>query len=253
MHPGDAIVKPWGFFNCEEKGPCFTLGVVARSSFNNFCCVCLILFVQGTTRSTYARDSYWLSSVCLQQRIDQGSFSSIQEMRDEVANLHSIAQRSNMENKVIKHWLDLLNFLNMLLQNIGNQPQGWALQQIREKFGTNCGISKKKKKLADKIIRDNLRNQISTCAPPMMSQTFLPMGGVLSALPAPPMAMFQQHMRPDPRILQPFQTQQNLGPCFNCNQAGHLARNCPFPQRSARSNARPNNKKFEPKTFGKKK
>ena len=169
-----------------------------------------ILFVQGTTRSTYARDSYWLSSVCLQQRIDQGSFSSIQEMRDEVANLHSIAQRSNMENKVIKHWLDLLNFLNMLLQNIGNQPQGWALQQIREKFGTNCGISKKKKKLADKIIRDNLRNQISSYAPPMMPQTFLPMGGVLSALPTPPMAMFQQNMRPDILTLQPLQPLQAL-------------------------------------------
>ena len=212
-----------------------------------------ILFVQGTTRSTYARDSYWLSSVCLQQRIDQGSFSSIQEMRDEVANLHSIAQRSNMENKVIKHWLDLLNFLNMLLQNIGNQPQGWALQQIREKFGTNCGISKKKKKLADKLIRDNLRNQISSCAPPMMSQTFLPMGGVLSALPTPPMAMFQQNMRPDIRTLQPLQPLQAFGPCFNCNQEGHLARNCPFPQRSVRRNFQSNNKKFGPKTFGKKK
>jgi hypothetical protein len=127
------------------------------------------------------------------------------------------------------------------------------LQQIREKFGTNCGISKKKKRLADKIIRENLRNQISTCAPPMMPQTFLPMGGVLSALPAPPMAMLQQNMRPDTRTFQSFQPLQNIGPCFNCNQAGHLARNCPFPQRSARKNARPVNKKFEPKTFGKKK
>ena len=93
------------------------------SSFNDFYCTCVEI-VQGTATSTYARDSYWLSSVCLQQRIDQGSFHSIQEMRDEVANLHTIAQRTKMENKVIKHWLDLLNFLNVLLQSIGNQPRG---------------------------------------------------------------------------------------------------------------------------------
>ena len=174
-------------------------------------------------------------------------------MRDAVANLHSIAQRCNMENKVIKHWLDLLNFLNRLLQNIGNQPQGWALQQIREKFGTNCGMSKKKKRLADKIIRDNLKNQIAGCAPPVMPQPFMPMGGLLSALPTPPMAMLNSNMHPGMHAFQTGQPQQNYGPCFNCNQIGHLARNCPMPQRSARRNARPPNKKFGPKTFGKKK
>ena len=73
--------------------------------------------------------------------------------------------------------------------------------------------------------------------PPMIPQAFLPMGGLLSALPAPPMAMFQQNMRPDARTFQPFQPQQSYGPCFNCNQAGHSARNCPLPQRSARRNA----------------
>ena len=177
------------------KGPYFALGVIVGSSFNDFYCMCVEI-VQGTATSTYARDSYWLSSVCLQQRIDQGSFHSIQEMRDEVANLHTIAQRIKMENKVIKHWLDLLNFLNVLLQSIGNQPQGWALQQIREKFGTNCGISKKKKRLADKIIRDNLKNQISGCAPPMMQQSFLPMGGLMTALPVPPLPAFHQYARP---------------------------------------------------------
>ena len=169
-------------------------------------CVCWIN-VQGTAGNTYAKDSYWFSLLCLQQRIDQGSFQSIQEMRDKVANLHSIAQRSNMENKVIKHWLDLLNFLNMWMQNIGNQLQGWALQQICEKFGTNCGISKKKKRLADKIIRNNLKNQISQCAPRMMPQAFSPMGGLLSAMPAPPVAMPYPNMRPEAHAFQPFQPQ----------------------------------------------
>jgi len=115
--------------------------------------------VQGTINHTYARDNYWLSSVSLQQRIDSASFGSLWEMRDCVANLHGIAQRSNMETQVQEHWLDLLNFLNLLLQSIGGQSHSWALQQIRERFGTNCGVSKKNKKLADRIIRDNLKTR----------------------------------------------------------------------------------------------
>ena len=104
----------------------------------------IVLFVvQGTINHTYARDNYWLSSVSLQQRIDSASFGSLWEMRDCVANLHGIAQRSNMETQVQEHWLDLLNFLNLLLQSIGGQSHSWALQQIRERFGTNCGVSKK--------------------------------------------------------------------------------------------------------------
>ena len=134
-------------------------------------------FVQGTRPVNYARDNYWLSSVRLQQKIDEKSFTSIMEMRDAVANLHGIAQRSGMEKQVVDHWLDLLNFLNLLYQNIGNQPQGWALQQISEKWGTNCGISKKNKKLADKIIRDNLKNQVMVPGPvPYMNLPFIPMG-----------------------------------------------------------------------------
>ena len=101
--------------------------------------------VQGTFHQTYARDNYWLSSVNLQQRIDGASFGSLWEMRDCVANLHGITQCSNMETQVQEHWLDLLNFLNLLLQSIGGQSHSWALQQIRERFGTNCGVSKKNK------------------------------------------------------------------------------------------------------------
>ena len=65
-----------------------------------------------------------------------------------------------MEAKIQEHWLDLLNFLNLVLQSIGNQSHSWALQQIRERFGTNCGVSKKNKKLADKIIRENMKNHM---------------------------------------------------------------------------------------------
>ena len=116
-------------------------------------------------------------------------------MLDCVANLHGIAQKSNMEAKVQEHWLDLLNFLNLLLQNIGGQSHDWALQQIRERFGTNCGVSKKNKKLADRTIRKNMRNQMAAPMPQQVMQpAFLNMGSMMRALPVPPTPIFNQGM-----------------------------------------------------------
>ena len=198
-------------------------------------------FVQGTRPVNYARDNYWLSSIRLQQKIDEKSFTSIMEMRDAVANLHGIAQRSGMEKQVVDHWLDLLNFLNLLYQNIGNQPQGWALQQISEKWGTNCGISKKNKKLADKIIRDNLKNQVMVPGPvPYMNPPFIPMGNIMSAVPIQPTPFFPDQISGNQfsSMQGPMQQMQFQGICFNCNQTGHMARQCPFPQRTGRRNIR---------------
>ena len=198
-------------------------------------------FVQGTRPVNYAKDNYWLSSIRLQQRIDEKSFSSIMEMRDAVANLHGIAQRSGMEKQVVDHWLDLLNFLNLLYQNIGNQPQGWALQQISEKWGTNCGISKKNKKLADKIIRENLKNQVMVPGPvPYTDLPFISMGNIMGAVPVQPRPFFPDQIGGNqfPGVQRPMQHLQLQGSCFNCNQMGHMARQCPFPQRTGRRNIR---------------
>ena len=132
-------------------------------------------------------------------------------------------------------------------------PRGGLCSKSEKNLGLLVEFFKTKKRLADKIIRDNLKNQIAGCAPPIMPQPFTPMGGLLSALPTPPMAMFNSNMHPGVHTFQTGQPQQSYGPCFNCNQMGHLARNCPMPQRSTRRSARPSNKKFGPKTFGKKK
>ena len=42
---------------------------------------------------------------------------------------------TGIEISEVDYWPDLLLFLYLLFQNIGNQPQGWDLQQTSEKRG----------------------------------------------------------------------------------------------------------------------
>ena len=226
---------------------------IEEAAFNKIAGVCLCF--QGVVNTTYARDNYWLCSVNLQQRIDAASFSSLWEMRDCVANLHGIAQKSNMGNQVQEHWLDLLNFLNLLLQSIGGQSHSWALQQIRERFGTSCGVSKKNKKLADRIIRDNLKNQMSANTfPPIMQPPFMPVGNLRAALPVQGFSSFQPPGMQYPNFQPVQQPQRFPGSCFNCHQQGHVARNCPQPLRRARRPFAPGSRRNGQKdTYGDKK
>ena len=60
----------------------------------------------------------------------------------------------------------------------------------QERFGTTCGVSKKNKKLADRIIRANMKNKMAGSSfSPMMQPAFMPMGNLVGALPTPPPPM----------------------------------------------------------------
>ena len=104
-----------------------------------------------------------------------------------------------------------------------------ALQRLQDKFGGKRGISSKNKQEADRIIRERLKgSQQIFQQPHMQMQPFPPIVPMVMpflmgsfGLPQPQYPQFHQQDHQFPN-----QTRGN-GPCFNCNQTGHVARYCP--------------------------
>ena len=142
-----------------------------------------------------------------------------------------------MDEKVKAKWVNILKFINYLLENIGNRSHVLALQQLKEKYGGTKGMSKSDKKEADKILKKSGFSSSVCAPPPMWASAPNPMFAPPPNMPF--MAPTQQFA--DMQIRRPFS-----GNCFNCQQSGHLAKDCPRPQ-----TRRPFNK--GPKRFGKKK
>ena len=107
-----------------------------------------------------------------------------------------------------------------------------ALQRLKERFEGRTGMSSKSKREADKIIRQSLKgNQLQMHPPFQHHQQFAP----LTTMPLP----FQMGPFNAPQI--PFGFQQHTppttvvnGPCFVCQQQGHVDKNCPSGQSNPR-------------------
>ena len=105
-------------------------------------------------------------------------------------------------------------------------------------------MTKSAKKLGGKIIRESSRHQQLMHIQPVIQPPFQP--ALNMHMP------FQPQNKGFPRWPQPHPVSSaaQMGPCFNCNQLGHLAKNCHLPlrQRGPQGPRRPG-----PKRFGKNK
>ena len=194
---------------------------------------------QDPEEQRYLVDNFWLQSLSWKQKLNALAFSSLFEARDLVNSLYNLALENNMEEKVKAKWFSILKFINYLLENIGNRPHALALQQLREKYGGTKGMSKSDKRDADRILK---RSGI-------VPSVWVPLP---ICAPAPNIMMGAQPHMPFMAPTQQFPGMQQRRPfsgnCFNCQQAGHLAKDCPAGPRP--QSRRPFNK--GPKRFGKK-
>ena len=191
-----------------------------------------LLNMQEDTETRYAVDTFWLENIQFKKKIDTLAFSNLFEVRETANGLYSLALECNLGEKVKDDFIEKIKFVNYLLENLGNGGHGIALQRLKDKFGGRKGMSSKSKKEADRIIRESLRgSQIPMPQQPQHFQGFAPMGPV----PMPfPMAPFQSPQFPfGPQQHNPQGRGVN-GPCFICQQYGHVARNCPNGQSNAR-------------------
>ena len=106
---------------------------------------------QETNERQYARDNFWLQTLTFKQRVDAGSFASLYEVRDLVYSIHNLALMNNMKKRVKELWLERTNTINYMITSMNNQnyDHEYALQMLKEQFGSKNMLSKKSKKFAD--------------------------------------------------------------------------------------------------------
>ena len=145
--------------------------------------------------------------------------------------LYNLALEYNLGDKIKNEFVDKIKFINYLLENLGQGSHSIALQPLKDKFGGKKGMSSKNKKEADKIIKESLKLTSVPVFP--QPQPFMGMNPMALPLPMGPYGFPQQ---PQPQFNQQFANPMRgiNGPCFSCQQTGHVARNCPNGQRSFR-------------------
>ena len=88
-------------------------------------------------------------------------------------NIFLLVVRNNLGAKELTVWQE--NFLEYLVQNLGSHSHAWAMQKLKEEFGAKRGMSARRKKLADKIVRGTpLRTQPQVPSGPMIPLPPLP-------------------------------------------------------------------------------
>ena len=179
----------------------------------------LIFLLQDDNERRYAIDTFWLENINFKKKIDCLAFSSLFEVRETANSLYSLALEYNLGDKVKNEFIEKIKFVNYLLENLGHGGHSIALQRLKDKFGGKRGMSAKNKKEADRIIRESLRG---SPAIPQQPQQFFP--PVPMHFPMNPFGAPQFPMGPPQ---QSFPVRGVNGPCFICQQLGHVARNCP--------------------------
>ena len=183
---------------------------------------------QDDNERRYAIDTFWLENINFKKKIDCMAFSNLFEVREMANSLYSLALEYNLGDKVKNEFIEKIKFINYLLENLGHGGHNIALQRLKDKFGGKKGMTSKDKKEADRIIRESLRGN-----PAMMQQ---PQQNFFPPMPVNfPMGPF---ITPQYQIGPPNQgipMRGTNGPCFICQQLGHIARNCPNNQNN-RSN-----------------
>jgi len=225
-------------------------------------CFLFLLKCQENNEKQYAKDNFWLQTLSFKQRVDAGSFSSLYEVRDLVYSIHNLALMNNMKKKVKDLWLDRTNTINYMITSMNNQvyDHDYAMQMLKDYFGSKSLLSKKSKRFADRVVRESVRRQQGlNVAPPVFAQ--YARGPVMTAMApvnmqpppiVPPMGQMPMPFHISPNHFQGSNSgQRPLGPCFTCQQLGHMAKDCPMGPRLPKQNF--GAKRGGPKRFGKKK
>ena len=171
----------------------------------------------------FQTQAFWLKTVTLKADISDDKYFTLFPIKEEVDKILAKALELNMEKDVIEEWRQLAVLVNNLIEGLKNKSHTEAIKSLKISLGGARGLNEENSRLARRILRDSHRAQ------PVEQQWGQPQWGQQNmSLPfmAPP--NFAAHGFPQPApTAAPY-----AGSCFNCNQYGHMARDCPLPYRN---------------------
>ena len=177
-------------------------------------------------RNQRGLERFHLREVTFSERIDDNSFNDLFAVKEYVHKTYTMAMQYNVGQSNINAWRENVVFIQHLIDNLSGRSHGWAMQALQSQFGGTKGLSKGKKKVADRIIRESVRHAPAT--------GFLQGGhGTM-----PPVYHTPQNFFPPPMGMA-APVAGFGGQCFACGRMGHMSKSC---QNSARmGGVRPQN------------
>ena len=164
----------------------------------------------------------WLKTVSLKADISNDKYFPLFPIKEEVLAKFK-ALELNLGKEVIEEWSQLAILVNNLIKGLKDKSHADTIKSLKVALGGTRGFNKKNSRLARRILRDSQRAQ------PMVHNWNQQMANPFLA---PPMLSFQLSMlAPHPFGNPGTGATTYNGSCYNCNQSGHMARDCPYPHR----------------------
>ena len=113
-------------------------------------------------RNQRGLERFHLREVTFSERIDDNSFNNLFAVKEYVHKTYTMAMQYNVGQSNINAWRENVVFIQHLIDNLSGRSHGWAMQALQSQFGGTKGLSKGKKKVADRIIRESVRHAPAT-------------------------------------------------------------------------------------------
>ena len=164
-----------------------------------------------------------MRTISIKNDICDDKYFSLFPIKMEVDKIFSLALELNMDKQVIEEWRQLTVLVNNCIDGLRHKSHQQAIKELKLLMGGSKGLNDDNARIVRRILRDSQRTQ------PILDKWGPPQPMIAGNPYMPPVQNFA-----NPNVFgSPKNTQSAYnGQCFNCNQFGHMARDCNLSHRA---------------------